>query len=645
MDRLHGPRGLLSFFAIAIVAALAATAIASDEGAAAADEVSQAIYYDLMDNWLFTHTGDNRGPNGPDLVPARDNIAALMTSYGLTVTLEPFQYSSKTYHNVVGTKLGTLYPDQEYVIGAHYDSVSNPGADDNASGTALVLEAARIISQYDSDYTIRFVAFSMEEVGLVGSEAYVNAHYGDDIIAMISADMVAYDPSTNRARVYGRTASPVKDDLGAAIIEYGDGLTWIDSGWISASDHAPFDSAGFDACLLIEAEVWNNPYYHTQDDNFENPNNLNFEFAVKMTRSAVGYLVDNAVVHVPVDTLSFTYPNGQPEYVDPAGGTLMRVEVTGVGSAVPQPGTGVLHYDIGSGWQTVAMDVITDNVYDAVFPSANCPDDVYYYVSAEAVGGQVYTNPRNAPATTYSAIAAYGVTVSLQDDFETDTGWTVEAGADYGDWERAVPAGSGGDRGDPPTDYDGSGRCYVTGNGVDEDVDGGPTRLTSPTLDLSDGADYWVSYAQWFYNDDGDDVLLVEVSNGGGWQTVESVSATSGWEVAGFRVAGYVTLTDQIVVRFTTDDSPNDSVTEAGIDAFQVYAYVCEPEYAKGDMNCDGSINGFDIDPFVLVIASEPPYSDYYAQFPDCDHMLADINNDGQVNGFDIDPFVALLGG
>ncbi|MBU0640196.1 MAG: S8 family serine peptidase [Planctomycetes bacterium] len=64
-----------------------------------------------------------------------------------------------------------------------------------------------------------------------------------------------------------------------------------------------------------------------------------------------------------------------------------------------------------------------------------------------------------------------------------------------------------------------------------------------------------------------------------------------------------------------------------------------------GDLNCDGGINGFDIDPFVLVMSNEAPYDDYYILYPDCDHRLADVNADGHIDGFDIDEFVVLLGG
>jgi hypothetical protein len=65
-----------------------------------------------------------------------------------------------------------------------------------------------------------------------------------------------------------------------------------------------------------------------------------------------------------------------------------------------------------------------------------------------------------------------------------------------------------------------------------------------------------------------------------------------------------------------------------------------------GDLNCDGVVNNFDITPFVLALTASPPdYAQYYAQYPNCNHMLADINADGAVNNFDITPFVHLLTG
>ena len=72
------------------------------------------------------------------------------------------------------------------------------------------------------------------------------------------------------------------------------------------------------------------------------------------------------------------------------------------------------------------------------------------------------------------------------------------------------------------------------------------------------------------------------------------------------------------------------------------------PGYYIGDLNCDGAVDLFDIDPFVIALTSAsqtPPFADYGAAFPDCNPLLADINSDGTVDLFDIDPFVVLLTG
>ena len=74
--------------------------------------------------------------------------------------------------------------------------------------------------------------------------------------------------------------------------------------------------------------------------------------------------------------------------------------------------------------------------------------------------------------------------------------------------------------------------------------------------------------------------------------------------------------------------------------------YLRIPHVQVGDLNCDGSLNGLDIDAFVLAVTGTPPdYPEYVAQYPDCDVTLADCNADGSLNGLDIDPFVDLLTG
>jgi hypothetical protein len=68
----------------------------------------------------------------------------------------------------------------------------------------------------------------------------------------------------------------------------------------------------------------------------------------------------------------------------------------------------------------------------------------------------------------------------------------------------------------------------------------------------------------------------------------------------------------------------------------------CETLFEPGDVNCDGAVNNFDIDSFVLALSDPEAYG---LAYPQCDRLLADINGDGAVNNFDIDPFVALISG
>lgn len=274
-----------------------APATASPMGEIAAGLVEQTSYTHFLDDMLYTHDGDNRG-FGPEHNLARDNIAALFESFGLTVSLEPFVYGSGVYFNVVATTLGTAYPNQEYIIGAHFDSVDNPGADDNASGVALVLEAARVLAPFESDYTIHFIAFDREEQGLHGSEAYAFHHIDDDILGMISADMVAYDNGAHHVNIYGSSASnPIKYGLADAVTVYGEGLSHSVYGALDASDHAPFEWYGSEACLIIE-DYWSNPQYHEPTDSVDTPGYIDYDYATQITRVVVGFLVDNAGVTV-----------------------------------------------------------------------------------------------------------------------------------------------------------------------------------------------------------------------------------------------------------------------------------------------------------------------------------------------------------
>ena len=305
------------------VLTLSAVVNTTPDVADAVGQVSQATYTDYLDNWLYTHDGDNRG-YGPEHDLARGNIEQLLGDFGLATSLDPFTYSSNTYYNVVGVQTGTTRPDDIYIVGAHYDSVSNPGADDNASGVAGVLEAARVLSQFEFDATLTFIAFDREEQGLHGSAAYAAEHSGDNILGMANLDMIAYNPegdNHDKVRLYDYTVGgDIKADLATAFTLYGGGVLAVDSGQNGQSDHRPFEQQGFDATLIIEHEVWSNPHYHTQLDSFDTPGYIDTTFATNITSAVVGYLATAAgladepdLVAADIDgtTLTLTYSPGQ----------------------------------------------------------------------------------------------------------------------------------------------------------------------------------------------------------------------------------------------------------------------------------------------------------------------------------------------
>jgi aminopeptidase YwaD len=162
--------------------------------------------------------------------------------------------------NVVATRPGS--GDTVVVVGAHYDSVPiSPGANDNASGTAVVLELARVFAGSSGNATIRFVAFGAEEVGLLGSAHYVDGLSTDErarVVAMLNFDMVGVGDDV---QVGGddALAARVRDLAAQAGLSVGR----IDDGFLQRSDQGPFLAAQIPAVFF---SVSDDPNYHTPDD-------------------------------------------------------------------------------------------------------------------------------------------------------------------------------------------------------------------------------------------------------------------------------------------------------------------------------------------------------------------------------------------
>lgn len=277
------------------------------------------------------------------------------------------------------------------------------------------------------------------------------------------------------------------------------------------------------------------------------------------------------------------FPNGTPDFITP----LLPVEVlvrTINLSGSADPDSGILHFSInGSSYQTAPLTFAGGNDFIATIPEVVCTSIVDFYVSIESMDGKTIQAPRAAPSTVKTSVAGYTPVQIFTDNFETDLGWTVtnSAGLSDGAWDLGIPLGQG-DRGDPATDFDGSGQCYLTdrfdGN---TDVDGGVTTLTSPVINLSIAEQAVLQYARWFTNDfgaaPGDDFWIVEATSDGiDWVELENSNISNGWDVMTFLLNDFISLADQVQIRFVASDLSPSSVVEAAVDAFSITTLSCE---------------------------------------------------------------------
>ena len=348
-------------------------------------------------------------------------------------------------------------------------------------------------------------------------------------------------------------------------------------------------------------------------------------------------------VCLPAPLLGFSFPNGLPDMLDPAGLTI-RFEVTGLNGGTPQPGTGEMLFDDGSGPVAAAVQEIAANVYDAVLPPLGCGVTVQYHFSAETTTAEVVTNPIFAPLVQYSGLSALAEEVTFADDFELDLGWTVADSPDltHGTWNRGVPVVNG-IHGSPLADADGSGQCFLTDNdNGNSDVDGTSTTLTSPIMDASGDTEI-ISYWRWYSNGLGsapfEDVFIVEVSENGGqtWVELETVGPTGpevngGWIFRQFSIGDFIVRTDQFRIRFVAFDTGDNSNVEAAVDGIELTSVNCTVP-VPGDLDGDGIVG---ITDFLMLLAEWGA-----CPVPCPPACAADLDGDCAVG---ITDFLALLG-
>jgi len=227
---------------------------------------------------------------------------------GLAVEYHDYGWNGNSWRNVVAEQPGTVYPDDIYVICAHIDSLPaapvSPGADDNASGSAAVLTAARILGGCGFEHTVRYVLFTGEEQGLIGSYYYVADALaaGDSILGALNFDMIGYDSDDDRLmEVYSGTtesSNALGDLFVDTVAAYGLDLQPVyyrtAPSW---SDQYRFWQAGYPAMVGIESFDDFNPNYHRATDILDN---CDLDYMAEIVRAGVGTLARLAVpVSVP----------------------------------------------------------------------------------------------------------------------------------------------------------------------------------------------------------------------------------------------------------------------------------------------------------------------------------------------------------
>jgi aminopeptidase YwaD len=196
----------------------------------------------------------------------------------------------KTSHNVVAVKEPSnkkKATDQIIVVGAHHDSVAgSPGANDDASGVATSIELARVMANMPTDTEIRFVSFGAEELGLLGSYAYVETLSQDErdrIVGMFQLDMVGSRDAGDLVMFTVDGEKNVVTDLAAAAgVRTGTTLTYGQEG---RSDHVPFYYAGIPAALFIHSPT--EPWYHSPEDSLDKISKAKLQETAEIVGAAV----------------------------------------------------------------------------------------------------------------------------------------------------------------------------------------------------------------------------------------------------------------------------------------------------------------------------------------------------------------------
>ncbi len=278
------------------------------------NETSLRMYLENLLDFSPRLTGTHGCEKGAEYIFNTFETSTLFTQYHTWSSFgnrwHPRLFTSQ---NVEAIHPGT-HSDKSIIFEAHYDTVATtPGADDNTGSVAAVLLAAEILSQFEFYHTIKFVCFSGEEEGLLGSHAYARDayHKEDTIIAALNADMIAHAKSPGagqKFRMYAtQDVSWILNEISQVNIDYGINFELIsgiiDEEGSGGSDYFSFVEYGYETIAFFEYE-WNK-YMHQPEDDI---NNINFSYLVNTTKLIVGTIARLADMSTVAPQVMFEQP-------------------------------------------------------------------------------------------------------------------------------------------------------------------------------------------------------------------------------------------------------------------------------------------------------------------------------------------------
>lgn len=289
--------------------------------------IVNSIDLEILDDHLQTHEDfGSKDPGTTALINSFEWLKSNYEDWGYTdISIDTFYYGGHECYNLIVTKTGSEFPDKYVIIDAHYDSRNGPGADDNGTGTAIVLECARSLKDIDTDYSVRFIHFSAEEVGLKGSYHYVDhvvVPENHDIKLVFNIDAVGgVNGMLNNTIVCEQdesyphdndfVSSQYTDTLSVLMEMYSELETEISYAY--ATDYVPFMEEGYIITGLYEMNE--NPYAHTPNDLIANLDLLSFH---EVAKGAVGASLFFTGAHNTTNTIEAEFQNLISIYPNPA---------------------------------------------------------------------------------------------------------------------------------------------------------------------------------------------------------------------------------------------------------------------------------------------------------------------------------------